>query len=266
MPRKGVFRDVYGQKFNRLIVVSGGYCKYPKAKRVEIFWKCLCTCGGTVSVLSGALIRGNTTSCGCEFKERLLARITKHGKYGTRLYRIWIKEKERCSNPNEARYRDYGGRGISFHKSFKDFNVYEAYLRGLYPNLDELMDKKYQVDRIDNDKGYEPGNLRLVTCKENANNTRNNTHVFVFGKRYTLSQVEETPFCIVTQRVVGDRLKKGLHDYEAVLLPKLPPSGKWSYKEWAKNQFPNDITLEEALAPVTLPILGIELKELARSS
>ena len=75
--------------------------------------------------------------------------------------------KQRCNNKNNKRYKDYGGRGIKCN--FKSFDEFANYV------LNELNINPHglQIDRIDNNGHYEPGNIRFVTSKINNNNRRN---------------------------------------------------------------------------------------------
>jgi hypothetical protein len=75
----------------------------------------------------------------------------------------------RCENPNDQAYPRYGGRGITVCPEWRaDF---AAFLRdvGRRPN------PELSIDRIDNDRGYEPGNVRWATAKQQANNRRKPT-------------------------------------------------------------------------------------------
>lgn len=87
--------------------------------------------------------------------------------YGTktREFNAWQNAKARVFNPKNPRYPDYGGRGITMHpewaKSFKAF-VKDV---GCAP-------KGRVIDRIDNDHGYEPGNVRWITPSESNYNQR----------------------------------------------------------------------------------------------
>jgi len=82
------------------------------------------------------------------------------------LYNTWANMIQRCTNPNRKEYKNYGGRGITvcerWRSSFKDF-------------ASDVGDRPFglSLDRIDNDKGYEPGNTRWATQKEQIQNSRN---------------------------------------------------------------------------------------------
>ncbi len=86
-----------------------------------------------------------------------------------RLYRVAYHAVDRCTNPDHPAYDDYGGRGIAVFQEWIDdivkFAVYLSTLSG--HNTKGLF-----VDRIENDKGYVPGNLRFTTKKVSANNRR----------------------------------------------------------------------------------------------
>lgn len=82
------------------------------------------------------------------------------------LRRMFVGMKQRCTNQKNKRYKDYGGRGIK--NKFKSSDKFLDYV------INELRvdPRGLQIDRIDNDGNYEPGNIRFVTAKENSNNRR----------------------------------------------------------------------------------------------
>lgn len=94
----------------------------------------------------------------------------KHGKSKTPEYRLWSDIKSRCFNSNIDQYSDYGGRGILMCKEWvSDFMCFYKYLEdtiGLLPNKD------LSIDRIDVNKGYEPGNIRWADRITQARNRR----------------------------------------------------------------------------------------------
>jgi len=77
--------------------------------------------------------------------------------------------RARCVNPNAPEYRNYGGRGIKF--LFDNVNHAAHWIA---ENLGIPEDRSLSMDRIDNNRHYEPGNLRWATDVEQQNNTRRN--------------------------------------------------------------------------------------------
>lgn len=74
--------------------------------------------------------------------------------------------KQRCENPNDPGYHNYGGRGIKF--TFPSVKEAGLYLINVYG----LPERELEIDRINNDMDYAPGNLRFVTHAENNGNKR----------------------------------------------------------------------------------------------
>lgn len=162
-----------GDKFKRLTVVK----LHGRHKNKSILWECHCVCGNISIVQSSSLISGNSTSCGCYQKERakLVGEKNKiHGKSKTNIFMSWGRILDRCYNPKNPSYKNYGARGITVCRRWQKFeNFFED--MGHRP-------KGMQIDRINNDKGYYKENCRWVTPKEQANNRRNNKVIVYKGE------------------------------------------------------------------------------------
>ena len=165
--------NLVGQKYGRLTVVGPAEdCVQPSGQK-KAQWECQCDCGVVVTVRSGDMRNGHTSSCGCYNREATSSRRTVHGQARAGIqstnYKLWFSIKQRCCNPRNKRYPDYGGRGVRMFPQWKDsFMEFDAYILGsLGPRPPGLT-----LDRIDNERGYLPGNLRWATYKQQSNNRR----------------------------------------------------------------------------------------------
>lgn len=132
-------------------------------------------------------------------------RRTKHGhatrdKGATAMYARWIGIKKRCLNPNAQHYERYGGRGVTVCSEWVDsFEVF-------YRDVGDPPSSKHTLDRIDNNKGYEKGNVRWATRKEQSNNISTNVWIEHDGKRMTWSQWADyldVPYHLLMARVAS---------------------------------------------------------------
>jgi hypothetical protein len=77
---------------------------------------------------------------------------------------------ERCTNPKHDNFRYYGGRGITVCERWK-------LVKNFYADMGKAPSLKHSLNRIDNNKGYEPSNCIWSTMEEQNNNKRNNETV-----------------------------------------------------------------------------------------
>lgn len=91
-------------------------------------------------------------------------------------YRTWRAIKTRCLNPKCRSFPNYGGRGIRICEEWRDdFSAFYAAV-GAQPA------PRSTLDRIDNERGYEPGNVRWASASEQNANKRNNVLVRINGE------------------------------------------------------------------------------------
>ena len=114
--------------------------------------------------------RGQTKSCGC-------LKGDAHGLSSHKFYNTWKHMVQRCTNPKNKNYKNYGGRGITVCEEWLNIRNFVDWCDLTHPNQEG-----YTLDRINNDKGYSPENCRWVDKSTQAINRRmrrTNTSGFV---------------------------------------------------------------------------------------
>lgn len=134
----------------------------------------------------------------------------KHGMRRTRPYAIWSSMRARCGNPKDPAYQDYGGRGITVCKRWDDFAHFFADM-GWPP-------KSHSIERINNDRGYEPGNCVWATRVEQNRNRRGLREITIDGVTKPLSAWVEH-FAVVSYATAHQRLTKGWPATDALTIP-----------------------------------------------
>ena len=89
----------------------------------------------------------------------------KHGGHGTLTYARWKSMRQRCNTTSSGSYRYYGALGVAVCERWNDFSLFVSDMGECPPGM--------TLDRIDNSKGYEPGNCRWETP---TNQNRNRSH------------------------------------------------------------------------------------------
>lgn len=154
-----LFMDLTGQCFHYWVVLR-------RAANLgkQTAWHCQCACGTLSVVRSDHLREGRVRSCGCQ-------RNVTHGasfkSNVTPEYKALANARTRCK-PGNKNHLDYFDRGITVSPEWDCAGGFVAFLAhiGLRPS------NEHSLDRIDNDRGYWPGNVRWATKTEQMQNTR----------------------------------------------------------------------------------------------
>jgi hypothetical protein len=156
-----VAADITGTRYGKLVALAeSGRSLHNKA-----VWAFMCDCGTRTEKLRNDVVSGKTTSCGCSRKEGL----TTHGLTGHPLFKTWCQVYYRCKDPKHASYKNYGGRGV---KLADEWGTAETFIAGVLADIGKRPEDT-TLDRIENNKGYEPGNIRWATKTEQNRNRRN---------------------------------------------------------------------------------------------
>jgi hypothetical protein len=215
--------DLLGQRFGRLTVIG----RAENSRSNHARWNCSCSCGGGTVAYGIDLKSGHTYSCGCLRSETIAKSFRTHGRSRTPTYVSYSGAKNRCTNPNEPGFPNYGGRGIKFlYTSFEQF----------FAELGERPEGM-SLERIDNDGHYGPGNCRWATRLQQANNTRRNRKVTAFGRTRTIawwSRETGVPQVAIFKRLQAGwsserALRRGDHRH------KRSQAGKFKWPRWPRR-------------------------------
>lgn len=211
--------NLAGNKYGRLTAISVDHI----STGGSAYWRCLCECGNHKIVKASHLKSGAVKSCGClareasskTAKEHLAGRYCArtHGCTNTRLFRIWMAMRRRCSYVKAINYSRYGGRGITvckeWEESFDSFKNW-ALSNGYSDNL--------SIDRINNNGIYEPNNCRWSIATVQGNN-RSSCHYITFNGE-TLTVVEWEAKLRFPRNLIAQRLHRGWSEEKALTTKK----------------------------------------------
>jgi hypothetical protein len=171
-PGRSELIDLTGERFGKLIVVArSGRSSKP------VRWRCRCDCGEPLVVIGASLKSGRTKSCGCFKADRITHGASRRNSTSPE-YQCWTNIKQRCLNPNNDRYEDWGGRGIRICERWA--NSFENFFADVGPRPSPA----HSLDRKNNDGRYEPGNCRWATKSEQQLNQRNAWRRLVVASEY----------------------------------------------------------------------------------
>lgn len=152
--------NLIGKRFNQLTVI-----RFNGRMNSDTCWLCKCDCGNYTYATTQALKKGKKKGCGC-----LRGRNSKYKNPDKNIYKRWWHMINRCNNPKDISYKNYGARGIKVCIEWLNYdNFYEwAMQNGYRENL--------ELDRIDTNEDYCPNNCRFISRVENSRNRRISLH------------------------------------------------------------------------------------------
>ena len=215
-----IVKRLENQKFGRLTVVR----ELGRSRSGGTLWLCKCDCGGEKVVSSDSLRQGKTRSCGCIKREQNLEMFVTHGETGSPLWKLWNNVRNRCNNPNNHKYANYGERGIKVcsewetnYTAFRDWCMANGYTKGL------------TIERIDVNGDYSPSNCIFATQKTQQNNRTNNHQITYKGVTKTLAQWAE--HLGMRYSMLEHRINRGWSVEDAFTIPKGGKPNAYPFKK-----------------------------------
>jgi hypothetical protein len=128
-------------------------------------------------------------------------------------YAAWESMLQRCRDPNCRNYKRYGGRGITVAEDWVGVAGFARFLAhiGLRPG------RGFSIDRKKNHLGYEPGNVRWATAKEQQRNRDCNRLVTARDETLCVAEWAERLGCAPS--AIHDRLDDDWSAEDAVTKP-----------------------------------------------
>lgn len=144
--------------------------------------RCLCQCGSEAIVNYFDLKSKGGATCGCFHWART------HDMSGTPEYMAWGHMINRCHNPSDKSWGDYGARGVAVCEEWRGPGGFERF----YQCIGKRPTKNHSLDRYPNNNGnYEPGNVRWATRAQQGRNKRSNRLVTFNGHEMCVSEFAE---------------------------------------------------------------------------
>jgi hypothetical protein len=210
---QGVRIDMAGKTVGDVMVL-----KFHGTINSKAYWLCRCKCEKEFIALGTNLRRGLTKSCGCYRAVSAREVHRRHGDTDTRFYKIWCGIKVRINNENSHAYDDYGGRGITISPSWLTYENFKIDMFQSYQeHCTEFGEHHTTIDRVNTNLGYDKGNCKWSTQKEQNNNRRDNIKVTYMGVTY--SRQEAAIKFGINPWTFRDRLERGW-DVERALTTK----------------------------------------------
>ena len=190
------------ERFGRLVTTGPWFLlrRYKSGSRpskAERFQVCQCDCGNFTVLRRGALQTGNTQSCGCLFRDEVVAKLRskqkpKPGLSKSLTYNSYKCILRRVLRTEAADFANYGGRGIGICDRWNPYTQpqYQGFLNFL-ADMGHRPSAEHSIDRIDPNGDYCPENCRWATTTQQARNRRNVKRYEHDGNWYTIPEIAE---------------------------------------------------------------------------
>ena len=199
---------------------------------------------------AGKLLSHRSQSCGCGGEQI----HTSHGRSRSPEYDVWHAMLQRCHNPNNRRYRDYGARHITVCDSWR------LSFAAFFADMGPRPTTKHTIERLNNNQGHTPSNTVWATQAQQSRNMRRNRFITFHGE--TMCVLDWSHRSGIPNSTLRHRLRKGWSVERALTTPcrKTPaPTPCTSHPTHAS--FPGHVTAARSLSACisrrTPPLLNL---------
>lgn len=203
-----------GKRYGRLLILELG-----ERQGTVYLDRVMCECGTVKTVRRADLQSFKVASCGCvrrEMATRTGAATRKHGHSKDPLYHLWNTMIARCHNPHHHAYRYYGARGVQVCDRWR--TSFEAFAADMGARPAGL-----ELDRIDPNGHYEPGNVRWMNRRmQKRNRVKRSDHyeprlIEWNGDTYVISDL--AAIAGISYSSMYNRLMRGMDVQTAISQP-----------------------------------------------
>jgi len=166
--------------------------------------RCKCDCGTTRLVAIHTLKQGHSNHCGCRNGEKNADLHGTHGLSRSPEWGVWSRMKDRCLNPKNKAWHNYGGRGIQV------CDRWLAEFEAFYEDMGPRPSVAYSLERSDVNGNYEPSNCVWATSDVQAVNRRNNRYVIFRGQKMALMEACRQAGVEQAYKRIYKRIRRGM--------------------------------------------------------
>lgn len=194
-----------GTRFTRLVVTNSNPQLKMCGGSLRYYAECRCDCGKIKWINEKCLRNGGTKSCGCFTRDCTIARSTIHN-YSHRnsyvpVYRTWADMIQRCTNPKNNGFQNYGGRGIQIDPDWMQFLNFLKDMGEPEPGM--------TLERKDVNGNYCKSNCCWIPRAKQNQNKRSNVILTAFGITACMNELSRQ--FGIANITVWQRIQNGAH-------------------------------------------------------